>query len=69
MKKKDRLYEINVKKDIARKKNEVVCSCGWKNIVINRYNRTICKNCGNYVYLRKQDQFKNNLLKYMKGEK
>lgn len=69
MAKNDILYEMNYKRDMQKKQYEVVCKCGWKNTVVNRYNRAICKNCGNYVFLRKQDEFKDKLLKCMKEQK
>lgn len=61
MRQKDILYDENYKRDMLRKQNEVICSCGWKNIVVSRYNKVICRNCGNYVYLRKEDEFKDKL--------
>lgn len=58
---KDILYEMNYKRDMMKKQNEVICSCGWKNLILGRHNKVICRNCGNYVYLRKEDEFKDKL--------
>lgn len=35
--------------------------CGWTNIIFNKYNRKLCKNCNNMIYLNEKDEFKNKL--------
>lgn len=37
------------------------CSCGWSMTIHNKHKRVICKNCGNYIFLNKNDEFKYKL--------
>ncbi len=34
------------------------CKCGHSVAVKSRYRREICSNCGRYVFLTKEDEFK-----------
>lgn len=46
---------------------KVMCSCGHRVVITNKYKRKICNWCGNMVYLNEEEQkkhdFKNNLEK------
>ena len=34
------------------------CKCGHSVQITNRHRREICSNCGRYVFLTKEDEFK-----------
>lgn len=41
--------------------NTVKCKCGHSVTIINKYKRLICNWCGYYVYLYKEDEFKDKM--------
>ena len=57
-KRKNRLTnkQIEIAHEIAMK-NTVKCSCGHSVVITNRYNRTLCKWCGKWVFKTKKDEF------------
>ena len=65
---RDTKYEDNMKLDIALSKFKRKCKhCGWFSTVLNKNGRTICRNCGNYVYLdQKKEDFKNKMKDLLK---
>lgn len=58
---RDNLYSSRNKHDEVVNKFKVECSCGWWNVVKNKYGRVVCKNCGKYVFRDKKDEFKYRL--------
>ena len=42
------------------------CKCGHTVTILTKNKRTICRHCGNYVFLEKQDEFKYRLLNSLK---
>ena len=55
---KDKKYFFKEKLSEEKKQYKRKCKhCGWDNEVINRYNKTICKNCGNYVFIDDKEEF------------
>lgn len=58
----DRLYNVRMSRDDMKQEFKRVCKhCGWTNVVFNKYNRVLCKNCNNMVYLNEVDEFKNKM--------
>ena len=52
-----------------RRKYKHTCShCGWSNLIypFEKKDKKICKNCGHYVYINKQAEFKDKLKGVMK---
>ena len=52
----DELEKIASEKD----KYKVVCRCGTKTVLI-KADKTICRNCGHWVYRTKEIEFKEKL--------
>lgn len=41
--------------------NRVICKCGHRILIKNRFDRVICTHCGKMVYLHKKDEFKDKI--------
>lgn len=54
--------------DIRRKYKYKCPRCGWFNIIypFEKKDKKVCKNCGHYVYINKQAEFKDKLKGEMK---
>jgi predicted RNA-binding Zn-ribbon protein involved in translation (DUF1610 family) len=62
----DKLYSLRLKEDERKDKLKVVCKCGWRNIINNRYGKLPCRNCGEMVYLDKRIEFMDKMKKVSK---
>lgn len=56
-------YSLNRKMIEERNKFKMYCSCGHSMIMFpfEKKNKKICRYCGNYVYINKQEEFKERL--------
>lgn len=55
-------YNKKLERDTKLNEFKRVCKhCGWVNLVFNKYHRVLCKNCKNFVYYNKKDEFKYKL--------
>ena len=54
--------------DIRRKYKFKCNRCGWFNVIypFEKRDKKVCKNCGHYVYINKQAEFKDKLKEVMK---
>lgn len=53
----------------VRRKHKYKCiHCGWFNVIypFEKRDKKVCKNCGRYVYINKQAEFKDKLKEVMK---
>lgn len=58
--------KYNNKLEIEKKKFRRICKyCGWTNLILNKYNRIPCKNCGNMIYLTNKDEMKYKIMRYI----
>lgn len=48
-----------------RMKYRVICKCGHRMEITNKYKRKVCSYCGIMNYLDKKDEFKASLKKAM----
>ena len=44
--------------EIKKNYDRICPYCGYRNRIMNRFNKKICKRCGNYVFLNPIDEFK-----------
>lgn len=58
---RDKSYSEKLKRDEELNVYRVKCECGWYNNVYNKNRKTICKNCGRYVFFDKKEEFKYRL--------
>lgn len=56
-------YSINTKVLKERSKFRIYCKCGHSIVILPFEHKTkkLCSHCGNYVYINKQEEFKERL--------
>lgn len=54
--------------DDIRRQYRYKCRCGWETTIypFEKVDKKLCKNCGNYVYINKEKEFKDRLKEKMK---
>lgn len=60
--------EDEEKLEDMRRKYRHECKCGWLTVIypFEKTDKKICKNCGRYVYINKESEFKDKLKGAMK---
>jgi len=56
------------KLEAVRRKYKHKCKCGWFIVIypFEKKTKKLCTHCGNYVYIDKQEEFKDKLKGKMK---
>ena len=56
-------YSLNKKIMKERNQFKVYCSCGHSMVIFpfEKKNKKVCRYCGKYVYISKQEEFKERL--------
>ena len=66
---KNKYYEFNkneVKIEMDKKKFDRKCKhCGYRNRILSKYKREICKRCGRFVFLNDFDEFEFRITERM----